>query len=149
MPQPRGAMASQQWLPTSPATEYLGHGQLYREVQSQNYNGGDEGGRGDGLSAISWELRQARNAPHEPTNISSPEASPRALEVVTEQLEVLPMQGELSASQEIVQAIPLSNNYCKFPHRPRSGSIGTRCLLKANHFLVELPDKDLHQYDVR
>jgi eukaryotic translation initiation factor 2C len=33
--------------------------------------------------------------------------------------------------------------------RPGKGSIGTRCLVKANHFFAELPDKDLHHYDVR
>jgi eukaryotic translation initiation factor 2C len=26
--------------------------------------------------------------------------------------------------------------------------LGQRCIVKANHFFAELPDKDLHQYDV-
>jgi hypothetical protein len=26
--------------------------------------------------------------------------------------------------------------------------MGQRCIVKANHFFAELPDKDLHQYDV-
>jgi hypothetical protein len=26
--------------------------------------------------------------------------------------------------------------------------MGQKCIVKANHFFAELPDKDLHQYDV-
>ncbi|KAJ4952343.1 hypothetical protein NE237_029175 [Protea cynaroides] len=32
--------------------------------------------------------------------------------------------------------------------RPGFGQAGIKCLVKANHFLAELPDKDLNQYDV-
>jgi len=90
---------------------------------------------------------------HEPDNISpeagSPELSPRASTVeVSDQLKDLPVQEESNTGQEIVQAFPVSHKSYKFPHRPGNGSIGTRCLVKANHFFAELPDKDLHQYDV-
>ncbi|PKI71742.1 hypothetical protein CRG98_007875 [Punica granatum] len=34
------------------------------------------------------------------------------------------------------------------PPRPGKGSAGIRCIVKANHFFAELPDRDLHQYDV-
>lgn len=155
-PQPRGAtmVPTQQWRPAGPAAaEDSGHGQPYREVHPQQHNNGGP------PATITPELHQAMvdDAPHEPADmISSPEAAgsletspPQALEVVTEHLEVLSMQSELSASQGIVQAIQLSSSSYKFPHRPGRGSIGTRCLVKANHFLAELPDKDLHQYDVR
>ncbi|KAL5721736.1 argonaute 1B [Ranunculus cassubicifolius] len=40
------------------------------------------------------------------------------------------------------------NKSLKFPQRPGKGRIGMRCIVKANHFFAELPDKDLHQYDV-
>jgi len=91
---------------------------------------------------------------HEPDNISpetgSPDLSPRASTVeVTDQLKDFSVQDESNMCQDIVQAFPVSSNAYKFPHRPGSGSIGTRCLVKANHFFAELPDKDLHQYDVR
>ncbi|RCV23302.1 hypothetical protein SETIT_4G288700v2 [Setaria italica] len=152
--QPRGAMTPQQWRPAGPAAGYLGHGQAYREVQPPQNYGGDRGGRGSAPSAIAPELRQAMETSHEPDNISSPEAgspdlSPRASTVeVTDQLKDLSVQGESSVGQEIVQAFPVSHNSYKFPHRPGNGSIGTRCLVKANYFFAELPDKDLHQYDV-
>ncbi|VAI52215.1 unnamed protein product [Triticum turgidum subsp. durum] len=45
-------------------------------------------------------------------------------------------------------AIPASSKAIRFPLRPGKGSAGTRCLVKANHFIAQLPDKDLHHYDV-
>ncbi|KAH9674546.1 protein argonaute MEL1 [Citrus sinensis] len=36
----------------------------------------------------------------------------------------------------------------KFPPRPSYGTAGTRCLIRANHFLVELTGRDLYHYDV-
>lgn len=42
---------------------------------------------------------------------------------------------------------PLSKD-AEFPPRPSLGKLGMKCLIRANHFLVELADKDLHLYDV-
>ncbi|KAL6603356.1 hypothetical protein ACP70R_043717 [Stipagrostis hirtigluma subsp. patula] len=152
-PPSRGAMMSQQWQPASPAG-HLGHGQASRGMLPPRYDGGGRGGRGTGPSLIGPELRQAMDTSHEPDNISSsepgsPELSPRAPTMeVTHMLRDMSVQDDLSTDQEIMQAFPVSSNSYKFPHRPGSGSIGTRCLVKANHFFAELPDKDLHQYDV-
>ncbi|WOL14109.1 protein argonaute PNH1-like isoform X2 [Canna indica] len=43
---------------------------------------------------------------------------------------------------------PVSSKGIVFCRRPGFGQEGTRCIVKANHFLTELPDKDLNQYDV-
>ncbi|KAK1259791.1 Protein argonaute PNH1 [Acorus gramineus] len=43
---------------------------------------------------------------------------------------------------------PVSSKGVTFPRRPGFGQLGTKCIVKANHFLAELPDKDLIQYDV-
>ena len=61
------------------------------------------------------------------------------------------VQPESAASQEVVvpAAVPSSSKAIRFPLRPGKGSVGTRCLVKANHFIAQLPNKDLHQYDVR
>ncbi|URD98566.1 hypothetical protein MUK42_30674 [Musa troglodytarum] len=45
-------------------------------------------------------------------------------------------------------APPVSSKGVVFCRRPGFGQAGTRCIVKANHFLAELPDKDLNQYDV-
>uniref|UniRef100_A0A803MLG3 Uncharacterized protein n=1 Tax=Chenopodium quinoa TaxID=63459 RepID=A0A803MLG3_CHEQI len=34
------------------------------------------------------------------------------------------------------------------PKRPGSGTVGLRCAVRANHFLVQLSDNDFHHYDV-
>ncbi|XP_010249941.1 PREDICTED: protein argonaute PNH1-like [Nelumbo nucifera] len=43
---------------------------------------------------------------------------------------------------------PVSTKGIVFHRRPGYGLVGTKCIVKANHFLAELPDKDLNQYDV-
>ncbi|CAF2218688.1 hypothetical protein YC2023_093892 [Brassica napus] len=55
---------------------------------------------------------------------------------------------EQGASSQAIQPIPSSSKAFKFPMRPGKGQVGKRCIVKANHFFAELPDKDLHQYDV-
>ncbi|KAM7488360.1 hypothetical protein LguiB_025844 [Lonicera macranthoides] len=43
---------------------------------------------------------------------------------------------------------PSSSKALSFAPRPGHGQLGTKCVVKANHFFAELPDKDLIQYDV-
>ncbi|XP_015577594.1 protein argonaute 5 isoform X2 [Ricinus communis] len=43
---------------------------------------------------------------------------------------------------------PSSSKEIRFPNRPGYGSIGMKCVVKANHFLVDVADRDLRQYDV-
>ncbi|CAK9171190.1 unnamed protein product [Ilex paraguariensis] len=44
--------------------------------------------------------------------------------------------------------LPSSSKCFSFAPRPGFGQIGTKCIVKANHFFTQLPDKDLIQYDV-
>ncbi|KAK8938130.1 Protein argonaute PNH1 [Platanthera guangdongensis] len=59
---------------------------------------------------------------------------------------------ELVVGRELIPAElggpPLSTKGITFHRRPGLGQLGTKCVVKANHFLAELPDKDLHHYDV-
>lgn len=50
---------------------------------------------------------------------------------------------------QIVKAFPSSSKSLSFAQRPGYGQIGTKCVVKANHFLAELPEKELNHYDVR
>ncbi|XP_065863218.1 protein argonaute 10 [Euphorbia lathyris] len=43
---------------------------------------------------------------------------------------------------------PTSSKSLSYAPRPGYGQLGTKCIVKANHFFAELPDKDLNQYDV-
>jgi eukaryotic translation initiation factor 2C len=50
--------------------------------------------------------------------------------------------------QQQIVTVPVSSKTLRFPLRPGKGRLGQRCMVKANHFLATLPDKDLHHYDV-
>lgn len=43
---------------------------------------------------------------------------------------------------------PTSSRSLSLVRRPGYGQVGTKCIVKANHFFAELPEKDLNQYDV-
>ncbi|KAB2012563.1 hypothetical protein ES319_D09G098400v1 [Gossypium barbadense] len=43
---------------------------------------------------------------------------------------------------------PSSSKAIRPPPRPGFGSAGTKCLVRANHFLVDVANADLHHYDV-
>ncbi|XP_037419045.1 protein argonaute 12-like [Triticum dicoccoides] len=43
---------------------------------------------------------------------------------------------------------PVSSKAEKFPARPGFGTIGRRCRVRANHFLVQVADKEIYHYDV-
>ena len=49
---------------------------------------------------------------------------------------------------EMGLGFPTSSKSLSLAPRPGYGQVGTKCIVKANHFLAELPDKDLNQYDV-
>ena len=51
-------------------------------------------------------------------------------------------------SGDIDMGFPTSSKSLSFARRPGYGQVGTKCIVKANHFFAELPDKDLNQYDV-
>ncbi|XP_061373942.1 protein argonaute 10-like isoform X2 [Gastrolobium bilobum] len=51
-------------------------------------------------------------------------------------------------SGDIDVGFPTSSKSLSFARRPGYGQVGTKCVVKANHFFAELPDKDLNQYDV-
>ncbi|PIA35484.1 hypothetical protein AQUCO_03500088v1 [Aquilegia coerulea] len=65
---------------------------------------------------------------------------------ITQQFQHLALQPEEESRLSI---FPLSSSKTKFPLRPGKGRNGMKCIVRANHFFAELPDKDLHQYDVR
>ncbi|XWS28646.1 hypothetical protein CRYUN_Cryun25bG0088800 [Craigia yunnanensis] len=44
--------------------------------------------------------------------------------------------------------LPSSSKAVSFPRRPGLGTVGEKCMVRANHFLVEVANKDLHYYHV-
>ncbi|XP_068646906.1 protein argonaute 1-like [Aristolochia californica] len=170
--QPRGGVAPQSGAPPS---EYQGRGGYQSRGgpapqfgSFPSESGGRRGGRGSG-SAVGGhgsgpsprpsvpELHQASQQylsgtpSGTPSQISSAGPSGgQGLMQVTQQVEQLSLQPAGSSSQAIQPLVPSagSSKSLRFPLRPGKGSSGIKCIVKANHFLAELPDKDLHQYDV-
>lgn len=118
------------------------------------------GGRGGGGPSAGPPHRQSVPELHQATSptyqaVSSQptpsEVSPTQIPdppVLAQQFEQLSVEQEQGGPSQAIQPIPSSSKAYKFPMRPGKGSTGKRCIVKANHFFAELPDKDLHQYDV-
>ncbi|XP_020250305.1 LOW QUALITY PROTEIN: protein argonaute 1B-like [Asparagus officinalis] len=143
-----------------PYPQYQGRGgpQPRGGMPQQQFYGGQRG-NGAGLSAAgpsrppAPELHQAIEGPaYQPvqSSVSQPSSSSRTQEMdvarVTQQVEQLSVHHEAGTSQAIQPVA--SSKSMRFPLRPDKGKFGQRCVVKANHFFAELPDKDLHQYDV-
>lgn len=162
---PRGGMPPQQYYGGPPSEYQQGRGpQQYQRGGGapQRRTGGPRGPPGGPSRQPVPELHQATQAPYQAgvTTQTMPYGSPaeshgeagpssRAPEpapsTVIQQFQQMTLQTEVAPSQAIQ---PASSKSMRFPLRPGKGSTGTRCIVKANHFFAELPDKDLHQYDV-
>ncbi|URD73428.1 hypothetical protein MUK42_25274 [Musa troglodytarum] len=101
------------------------------------------------------ELHQAMQAPYQVAQASlSQGRSPWHHEISSAQsatsFEQLSVRDTATSNQDIQPVVspPSSSKSIRFPLRPGKGSSGVKCVVKANHFLAELPDRDLHQYDV-
>ncbi|XXG39243.1 hypothetical protein AAC387_Pa01g0254 [Persea americana] len=80
---------------------------------------------------------------------SRPSEAHSQLEQQFHQISIRPEENVTQAIQfQPVAPPPASSKSIRFPVRPGKGSTGQKCIVKANHFLAALPDKDLHQYDV-
>ncbi|XP_057951537.1 protein argonaute 1 [Malania oleifera] len=154
----RGVSSSQQ----PPAAQYESGGRRRGGGPSMGVGRGVVSYPGDPSARSSVpELHQAIQSPYQ-AGVTLPQTVPYGQQAglhseassskppeqsqVTQQLQQLTIEQEGAPSQA-VQPLPSSKSM-RFPPRPGKGSTGIRCIVKANHFFAELPDKDLHQYDV-
>uniref|UniRef100_A0A8R7UUN6 Argonaute linker 1 domain-containing protein n=1 Tax=Triticum urartu TaxID=4572 RepID=A0A8R7UUN6_TRIUA len=139
---------------------YYGHGAPRQRGTPQPYHDGHRSGsHGRGVPATpSVTLPELHQAPQVQNQVpvlrpSPPETGSSSLHVemntgqVQLQFQQLDIPGQ-SSSRQGIQSAPSSTKSVRFPMRPGKGTFGSRCIVKANHFSAELPDKDLHQYDV-
>ncbi|XP_075661024.1 protein argonaute 1 [Castanea sativa] len=155
-------MPPQQQYGGPPEYQGRGRGGPPQQGSRGGYSGGGHNGRGIGpLSGGPSrpqvpELHQATQVPHQPgvippqsmlpSEASSSSQPPESSQVVSS-FNTLTIE-EVSGPAQPIQPVPPSSKSVRFPLRPGKGSTGTKCMVKANHFFAELPDKDLHQYDV-
>lgn len=153
---PQGGRVGGPPPPRGPQQQYPGdqppQGRVFQQQQAPRGTAPSQRGVGSGPSMTPTpELHQATQAPQQPGVTMQPTAqvvhagssSNQPVHEAMAQLKPPSFQEE-----EPVQAPPASSKSIRFPLRPGKGSSGTRCIVKANHFFAELPDKDLHQYDV-
>jgi eukaryotic translation initiation factor 2C len=137
------------------AHEYYGRGVQRQGGMPQHRSGSGGHGVPASPSRTVPELHQASQDQYQATVVapSPSRTGPSSLPVeasseeVQHQFQELAIQGQSPTSQAI-QPAPPSSKSVRFPMRPGKGTFGDRCIVKANHFFAELPDKDLHQYDV-
>ncbi|XVF12062.1 hypothetical protein REPUB_Repub08aG0082500 [Reevesia pubescens] len=155
----RGCGMSQQQYAVGPP-EYQGRGR--GGPSQQGGHGGYGGGRGGGghgagsfhggpsrppapeLHQATQPFEAAVTPQHVPFEAGSSSRPPEHVPLA-QQLQQLSIQQEAG---QAIQPVPPSSKSVRFPLRPGKGCTGKKCIVKANHFFAELPDKDLHQYDV-
>lgn len=61
------------------------------------------------------------------------------------------VEQKLTTGDKVTKAetLPASSKAVRFTPRPGFGTAGKKCVVKANHFLVEIADRDLCHYDVK
>lgn len=117
--------------------------------QQQQVVAGEQAGTGMQVRAFVPEFLMPAESSDPPAESSAPAAE--AAGPVEEQLQRLTLQAtaaDVAGTSQVVPALPMSSKGMRFPMRPGMGKSGMRCIVKANHFFAQLPDKDLHQYDV-
>lgn len=150
---PQQYQGSRGYQPRGPAPSQQQSGVVYESGGRRHGSGPSPGGPSRPPVP---DLPQATQAPYQagltpqpmPPKASSSSRPPeQSHSEVTMQVEQLSLQPE-GAPAPAIQPVPPSSKSMRFPLRPGKGSTGIRCIVKANHFFAELPDKDLHQYDV-
>ncbi|KAL3530464.1 hypothetical protein ACH5RR_009786 [Cinchona calisaya] len=114
-----------------------GRGQHSPSVGSSGGRGGGGGGGGRGRGSSS-----GYNVP------PPPEYQAAAMSAMSQELEQKVKIQTSTPVQKAEELPPGSSTAMKFPARPGYGTVGRKCVVRANHFLVEVADKDLHHYDV-
>ncbi|KAJ6801017.1 protein argonaute MEL1-like [Iris pallida] len=89
-------------------------------------------------------------APAQPA-MSRPSTSAPAAAGIEREVERMAIKSPDPAQEEEEQTLELplvSSKAMKHPARPGYGKVGTPCIVRANHFLVTVADKNLFHYDV-
>ncbi|KAL5732174.1 argonaute 1B [Ranunculus cassubicifolius] len=165
--QPKGGIASMQYGGTSAGDQ--GHGRGVSQPKggmARPPYGGPHGGNqgrgaqthgmefpqtgrpmleGDGSSEETPGACQASVTSQQPSSLTGSSSTEASAVNLVDQVQMLSLQPEGTSTQANQ---PSSSKSTRFPPRPGMGTIGRKCLLKANHFLAELPDKEIYQYDV-
>nr|XP_043609123.1 protein argonaute MEL1-like [Erigeron canadensis] len=81
-------------------------------------------------------------------SIGSSAPSPAGPPVMQQQRPVQQAVAAAPSPSPSVPSAPMSSKKLAAPPRAGFGTVGRKCVIKANHFLVDLGEKDPYQYDV-
>ncbi|KAF3631124.1 Protein argonaute 10 [Capsicum annuum] len=125
-----------------PPTQEPQNNKIHSQISPPSRNRGRRRGRGGRKSDQGENFMRPSSRPC--TAASKPViAAAAATSVDATNVSVVEKNGSSSEG-----GFPSSSKSLCFAQRPGFGQLGTKCIVKANHFLAELPDKDLNQYDV-
>ncbi|KAF0909918.1 hypothetical protein E2562_001182 [Oryza meyeriana var. granulata] len=79
---------------------------------------------------------------------ASPASAARMAAQGTEKVQKESHQVVAAPAPATPTAPPSSTKAVTFPARPGFGTVGRRCRVRANHFLVQVAEKDIYHYDV-
>ncbi|KAJ6425973.1 hypothetical protein OIU84_026536 [Salix udensis] len=116
---------------------------------SPSFQRGGDGGCGRGRGG-----RGGFTTAPSPIPVRAPHpAAPGYLSVTAALVEAISQEMEKKLSFKSIIAtggsMSVSSKAIVPPPRPQYGSKGRKCVIRANHFVVEVSDRDLFQYDVR
>ncbi|XP_055830297.1 protein argonaute 5-like [Solanum dulcamara] len=103
------------------------------------------------VSSMTREVEQKLSL--QPSSSANPPARPQPVQQSSAPAQppvaAIPVhQAGPSTSVQPPKPPPASSKHIGVPPRPGYGTVGRKCIVRANHFLVEIADRDLHHYDV-
>ncbi|XP_074576149.1 protein argonaute MEL1-like [Curcuma longa] len=111
--------------------------------------GRSRGGGGRGGHAPLPRYQESSTASYRPSPAhSSATADAPSSSSISEELRQLAIVEPAKEQATPSVAPPVSSKGLRPPARPDFGTVGKKCVVRANHFLVEVADNDLFHYDV-
>lgn len=110
---------------------------------------GGGGGRGPPARPVSVTVPPVIQPTVSVTSSLAPVASSSSSTTSTSLTRDIETKLTLQSPPEALPVLPpASSKAYVIPARPGYGKEGRKCVVRANHFLVKVADKDLHHYDV-
>ncbi|XP_050370071.1 protein argonaute 5-like [Argentina anserina] len=132
-----------------------GRGRHHSDARSNPSHGGGGRGRGRGGSSGGASSGAVASAPPQnPTPYPPPPASssstPAASSLSSDMEQKLTLVSSTTNTSAAVAVVPPSSSKAVKPppQRPGFGTAGKKIQVRANHFLVQVAERDLHHYDV-
>ncbi|KAH9700130.1 protein argonaute 5 [Citrus sinensis] len=105
--------------------------------------GGSHSGSGAAPSSSHAASTSTAQAPSSPSVSASAPSSSSVSTLVDETEQKLTLAAPAAATLP-----PSSSQAMRLPVRPGLGTVGRKCVVRANHFMVQLAERDIHHYDV-